>query len=36
METETDLDFGLAESVDNDETSNLDPAKPKCRFSLGS
>ncbi|KAI9556016.1 hypothetical protein GHT06_018579 [Daphnia sinensis] len=37
METETDLEFGLAQSAENDETpTTLESAsKSKCRFSLG-
>ena len=37
METETDLDFGLAQSVENDETSTAQEStsKSKCRFNLG-
>lgn len=36
-ETETDLEFGLTQSVESDETATtLDSAsKSKCRFSLG-
>lgn len=37
METETDLEFGLAQPAENDETpTTLESAsKSKCRFSLG-
>lgn len=35
METDTDVDFGMAETP-GDDKDTTDPLKPNCQFSLGS